>query len=133
YQAGTLSGNPLAMTSGYETFKQLTPESYEYFNKLGDILENGLKDIIKKHNVQITMNSAGSMIGYFLNEGPVTNFEEANQRYLEMFSQMYREIAKEGVFIPPSQSEGTLLSTAHTESDIEKTLAAFDTALSRIV
>src|SRR5699024_195027 len=74
YQAGTLSGNPLAMTSGYETLKQLTPESYEYFNKLGDILENGLKDIFKKHNVPITVNRAGSMIGYFLNEGPVTNF-----------------------------------------------------------
>ena len=47
YQAGTLSGNPLAMTSGYETLKQLTPESYDYFNRLGDILESGLKDILK--------------------------------------------------------------------------------------
>ncbi|MFT0638345.1 aspartate aminotransferase family protein, partial [Staphylococcus ureilyticus] len=133
YQAGTLSGNPLAMTSGYETLKQLTPESYDYFNRLGDILESGLKDIFKKHNVPITVNRAGSMIGYFLNEGPVTNFEEANQSDLEMFSQMYRETAKEGVFLPPSQFEGTFLSTAHTEADIEKTLAAFDTALSRIV
>ncbi|MBM9446315.1 glutamate-1-semialdehyde-2,1-aminomutase [Staphylococcus cohnii] len=133
YQAGTLSGNPLAMTSGYETLKQLTPESYDYFNRLGDILESGLKDIFKKHNVPITVNRAGSMIGYFLNEGPVTNFEEANQSDLEMFSQMYREMAKEGVFLPPSQFEGTFLSTAHTEADIEKTLAAFDTALSRIV
>ena len=60
------------------------------------------------------------MIGYFLNEGPVTNFEEANQSDLEMFSQMYREMAKEGVFLPPSQFEGTFLSTAHTEADIEK-------------
>ena len=133
YQAGTLSGNPLAMTSGYETLSQLTPESYEYFQELGDILEEGLKKVFSKHNVPITINRAGSMIGYFLNEGPVTNFEEANKSNLELFSQMYREMAKEGVFLPPSQFEGTFLSTAHNKEDIEKTIQAFDTALSRIV
>lgn len=133
YQAGTLSGNPLAMTSGYETLSQLTPETYDYFNKLGDLLEQGLKDVFAKHNVPITVNRAGSMIGYFLNAGPVTNFEQANNSDLEMFSQMYREMAKEGVFLPPSQFEGTFLSTSHTEEDINKTIQAFDTALSRIV
>ncbi len=133
YQAGTLSGNPLAMTSGYETLSQLTPESYEYFQELGDILEEGLKKVFSKHNVPITINRAGSMIGYFLNEGPVTNFEEANKSNLELFSQMYREMAKEGVFLPPSQFEGTFLSTAHSKEDIEKTIQAFDTALSRIL
>ena len=133
YQAGTLSGNPLAMTSAYETLSQLTPESYEYFQELGDILEEGLKKVFSKHNVPITINRAGSMIGYFLNEGPVTNFEEANKSNLELFSQMYREMAKEGVFLPPSQFEGTFLSTAHSKEDIEKTIQAFDTALSRIV
>lgn len=133
YQAGTLSGNPLAMTSGYETLSQLTPESYEYFQELGDILEEGLKKVFNKHNVPITINRAGSMIGYFLNEGPVTNFDEANKSNLELFSQMYREMAKEGVFLPPSQFEGTFLSTAHSKEDIEKTIQAFDTALSRIV
>ncbi|MCI2900549.1 glutamate-1-semialdehyde 2,1-aminomutase [Staphylococcus hominis] len=133
YQAGTLSGNPLAMTSGYETLSQLTPESYEYFQKLGDILEKGLKEVFAKHNVPITVNRAGSMIGYFLNKGPVNNFEEANQSDLELFSNMYREMAKEGIFLPPSQFEGTFLSTAHTKEDIEKTIHAFDNALSRIV
>lgn len=133
YQAGTLSGNPLAMTSGYETLVQLKPETYDYFNKLGDQLEAGLKAVFAKHNVPITVNRAGSMIGYFLNEGPVTNFEEANNSDLEMFSQMYREMANEGVFLPPSQFEGTFLSTAHTEEDIQQTIEAFDTALSRIV
>ena len=133
YQAGTLSGNPLAMTSGYETLSQLTPESYDYFNELGDILETGLKEVFSKHNVPITVNRAGSMIGYFLNPGPVTNFDEANRSDLELFSQMYREMANEGVFLPPSQFEGTFLSTAHTKEDIEQTIKAFDTALSRIV
>ena len=133
YQAGTLSGNPLAMTSGYATLTQLTEESYEYFNELGDLLEEGLKNVFSKYNVPITVNRAGSMIGYFLNEGPVTNFDEANKSDLELFSNMYREMAKEGVFLPPSQFEGTFLSTSHTEEDINKTIQAFDTALSRIV
>ncbi|PTJ49366.1 glutamate-1-semialdehyde 2,1-aminomutase [Staphylococcus simulans] len=132
YQAGTLSGNPLAMTSGYETLSQLTPESYEYFNELGDILEEGLKKVAKKHNVPLTVNRAGSMIGYFLNEGPVTNFAQANQSDLKLFSEMYREMTKEGVFLPPSQFEGTFLSTAHTKEDIERTIEAFDKAFERV-
>ncbi|MDT3993983.1 glutamate-1-semialdehyde 2,1-aminomutase [Mammaliicoccus fleurettii] len=132
YQAGTLSGNPLAMTSGFATLSELTEDSYSYFNELGDLLEKGLKDVFSKHEVPITVNRAGSMIGYFLNKGPVTNFDEANSSDLEMFSNMYREMAQEGVFLPPSQFEGTFLSTAHTKEDIEKTIQAFDTALSRI-
>ncbi|KKB26085.1 glutamate-1-semialdehyde 2,1-aminomutase [Staphylococcus carnosus] len=132
YQAGTLSGNPLAMTSGYETLSQLRPESYEYFNELGDMLEDGLKKVAAKHNVPMTVNRAGSMIGYFLNDGPVTNFEQANKSDLKLFSEMYREMAKEGVFLPPSQFEGTFLSTAHTKEDIERTIEAFDKAFERI-
>lgn len=132
YQAGTLSGNPLAMTSGYWTLSQLTPESYEYFNELGDMLEAGLKEVFAKHNVPLTVNRAGSMIGFFINEGPVTNFEEANRSDLKLFGEMYRELTEQGVFLPPSQFEGMFLSTEHTKEDIEKTIAAFDVALSRV-
>ncbi|HAR5659152.1 TPA: glutamate-1-semialdehyde 2,1-aminomutase [Staphylococcus pseudintermedius] len=132
YQAGTLSGNPLAMTSGYMTLSQLTPESYDYFNELGDMLEEGLTEIFAKHQVPLTVNRAGSMIGFFLNEGPVTNFKEANQSDLELFGQLYRELAEQGIFLPPSQFEGMFLSTAHTKEDIERTLHAFDVALERL-
>ncbi|WP_324176872.1 glutamate-1-semialdehyde 2,1-aminomutase [Staphylococcus pseudintermedius] len=132
YQAGTLSGNPLAMMSGYMTLSQLTPESYDYFNELGDMLEEGLTEIFAKHQVPLTVNRAGSMIGFFLNEGPVTNFKEANQSDLELFGQLYRELAEQGIFLPPSQFEGMFLSTAHTKEDIEKTLYAFDVALERL-
>ncbi|HEC2144959.1 TPA: glutamate-1-semialdehyde 2,1-aminomutase [Staphylococcus delphini] len=132
YQAGTLSGNPLAMTSGYMTLSQLTPESYDYFNELGDMLEEGLTEIFSKHQVPLTVNRAGSMIGFFLNEGPVTNFKDANKSDLELFSQLYRELAEQGIFLPPSQFEGMFLSTAHTKEDIEKTLHAFDVALERL-
>ncbi|UNB49596.1 glutamate-1-semialdehyde 2,1-aminomutase [Staphylococcus coagulans] len=132
YQAGTLSGNPLAMTSGYMTLSQLTPESYDYFNQLGDMLEEGLKEIFNRYSIPLTVNRAGSMIGFFLNEGPVTNFKEANASDLELFRVLYRELAEQGIFLPPSQFEGMFLSTAHTKDDIQHTLKAFDTALERI-
>lgn len=133
YQAGTLSGNPLAMTGGYYTLSQLTPESYEYFNHLGDMLEAGLTDVFAKHNVPITINRAGSMIGFFLNEEKVTNFELASKSDLKLFAAMYKEMANNGVFLPPSQFEGMFLSTEHTEEDIQKTINAFDNSLTVIL
>lgn len=133
YQAGTLSGNPLAMTGGYYTLSQLTPESYEYFNHLGDMLEAGLMDVFAKHNVPITINRAGSMIGFFLNEEKVTNFEIASKSDLKLFAAMYKEMANNGVFLPPSQFEGMFLSTEHTEEDIQKTINAFDNSLTVIL
>ncbi|MDJ1088162.1 glutamate-1-semialdehyde 2,1-aminomutase [Macrococcoides caseolyticum] len=133
YQAGTLSGNPLAMTGGYYTLSQLTPESYEYFNHLGDMLEAGLTDVFAKHNVPITINRAGSMIGFFLNEEKVTNFEIASKSDLKLFAAMYKEMTNNGVFLPPSQFEGMFLSTEHTEEDIQKTINAFDNSLTVIL
>lgn len=133
YQAGTLSGNPLAMTAGLETLKQLTPESYDHFNKLGDMLEVGLKDIFSKKGQPITVNRAGSMIGFFLTEGPVVDFDSANTSDLERFKYLYQELLKEGIYLPPSQFEGMFLSTSHTEADIQKTLDAFEKALDRVI
>ncbi|MCE4956245.1 glutamate-1-semialdehyde 2,1-aminomutase [Macrococcoides caseolyticum] len=132
YQAGTLSGNPLAMTGGYYTLSQLTKESYDHFNHLGDLLEKGLYEVFGKHNVPITVNRAGSMIGYFLNEDKVTNFEIASKSDLKLFAAMYKEMANNGVFLPPSQFEGMFLSTKHTEQDIAHTLNAFDLSLAKI-
>ncbi|UBH07817.1 glutamate-1-semialdehyde 2,1-aminomutase [Macrococcus armenti] len=132
YQAGTLSGNPLAMTGGYYTLSQLTPESYEYFNHLGDMLEAGLTEVFAKHNVPISINRAGSMIGFFLNEEKVTNFEIASKSDLKLFAAMYKEMANNGVFLPPSQFEGMFLSTEHTEADIKQTIDAFDNALLKV-
>lgn len=132
YQAGTLSGNPLAMTAGLETLKQLTPESYDHFNKLGDLLEKGMKEIFKEKGYPITVNRAGSMIGFFLTEGPVTDFDSANTSDTDLFAKMYRNLLEEGIYLPPSQFEGMFLSTKHTEEDIQKTLTAFNNALDKI-
>ncbi|MCM3596419.1 glutamate-1-semialdehyde 2,1-aminomutase [Metabacillus idriensis] len=132
YQAGTLSGNPLAMTAGYATLKQLTPDSYKEFSRKADILEEGLTAAAKKHDIPITFNRAGSMIGFFFTNEKVTNFETAKTSNLDFFSKFYREMANEGIFLPPSQFEGLFLSTAHTDEDLNKTIAAAEKAFSKL-
>ncbi|OCA92382.1 glutamate-1-semialdehyde 2,1-aminomutase [Pseudobacillus wudalianchiensis] len=132
YQAGTLSGNPMAMAAGLETLRQLTPEMYEEFGRKADRLEEGLTEAAKKHNIPITFNRAGSMIGLFFTNEHVTNYEKAKTSDLELFADYYREMVNEGVFLPPSQFEGLFLSSAHTEEDIEHTIAAAEKAFSRL-
>ncbi|KEZ51880.1 glutamate-1-semialdehyde 2,1-aminomutase [Metabacillus indicus] len=132
YQAGTLSGNPLAMTAGYATLSQLTPDTYKEFGRKADILEEGLKAAAEKHGIPITVNRAGSMIGFFFTDENVINFEKAKTSNLEYFSKFYREMANEGVFLPPSQFEGLFLSTAHSDEDLEKTIAAAEKAFAAL-
>ncbi|MGD6841140.1 glutamate-1-semialdehyde 2,1-aminomutase [Bacillus infantis] len=132
YQAGTLSGNPLAMTAGYETLSQLTPESYKEFERKADRLEEGLYAAAKKHDIPLTVNRAGSMIGFFFTNEEVINYEKAKTSNLDYFASYYRDMANEGVFLPPSQFEGLFLSTAHTDEDIEKTLNAAELAFSKL-
>ncbi|MGM9988622.1 MAG: glutamate-1-semialdehyde 2,1-aminomutase [Bacillaceae bacterium] len=124
YQAGTLSGNPLAMTAGYETLVQLKPEHYQQFRKMGDRLEEGLMEAAKQYNIPLTCNRAGSMIGFFFTNEHVINYEAAKTSNLEMFAEFYRLMADEGIFLPPSQFEGWFLSTKHSDADIEKTIEA---------
>ena len=132
YQAGTLSGNPLAMTAGYATLSQLTPDTYKEFGRKADILEEGLTAAAEKHGIPITVNRAGSMIGFFFTDENGINFEKAKTSNLEYFSKFYREMANEGVFLPPSQFEGLFLSTAHSDEDLEKTIAAADKAFAAL-
>lgn len=132
YQAGTLSGNPLAMTAGYETLTRLTEDSYKYFIKLGDLLERGFREAATKYNIPHTVNRAGSMIGFFLTNEDVINFDTAKTSDLELFAKYFRLMAEEGVYLPPSQFEGLFLSSAHTEEHIEKTVQAFHTVFEKL-
>lgn len=132
YQAGTLSGNPLAMTAGYTTLEQLTPASYEYFQKLGDQLEAGFREAATKYNIPHTVNRAGSMIGYFFTNEEVVDFESAKTSDLALFAEYFKLMAEEGIFLPPSQFEGLFISTAHTEEHIAKTVAAFHTVFEKL-
>lgn len=132
YQAGTLSGNPLAMTAGLETLSQLTPEVYEEFKRKGDMLEEGIGQAAKKYGIPHTFNRAGSMIGLFFTNEAVINYDTAKSSDLNFFGKYYREMAEQGVYMPPSQFEGLFLSTAHSDEDIEKTIAAAEQAFSKL-
>ena len=132
YQAGTLSGNPLAMTAGYETLSRLDKSSYEYFKKLGDQLESGFREAATKYNIPHTVNRAGSMIGFFFTNEDVIDFETAKTSDLQLFAEYFKLMAEEGIFLPPSQFEGLFISTAHTEEHIAKTVAAFHSVFEKL-
>ncbi|SFB16466.1 MULTISPECIES: glutamate-1-semialdehyde 2,1-aminomutase [unclassified Bacillus (in: firmicutes)] len=132
YQAGTLSGNPLAMSAGYATLSQLNPDDYKEFQRKGDMLEKGMMAAAKKYDIPHTVNRAGSMIGFFFTNEKVTNYEKAKTSNLDFFGTYFKEMADQGVFLPPSQFEGLFLSTAHTDEDIEKTLKAAENAFAKL-
>ncbi|EAC2443918.1 glutamate-1-semialdehyde-2,1-aminomutase [Listeria monocytogenes] len=127
YQAGTLSGNPLAMNTGFETVRQLTPQHYDVFRTLIKRMEEGLTEISARRQVPLSINKAGSMFGFFFTDQKVINFDTAKTSNLEFFRNYYREMLGQGIFLPPSQFEGVFISTMHTENEIDKTLEAFDT------
>ncbi|MBB6445847.1 glutamate-1-semialdehyde 2,1-aminomutase [Bacillus benzoevorans] len=132
YQAGTLSGNPLAMTAGYETLSQLTPADYKEFERKGDRLQAGIEAAAVKYQVPATVNRAGSMIGFFFTNEDVINYDTAKSSNLDFFAAYYREMANSGIFLPPSQFEGLFLSTTHSDEDIEKTIQAIEHAFSTL-
>lgn len=126
YQAGTLSGNALAMTAGYETLSALTPETYDMMNQKADRLVEGYEQAAKKHKVPLQVNRAGSMVSFFFTNEQVTDFPSAQTSDLTLFTKYYQGMIQEGIFLPPSQFEGLFLSTAHSDEDIEQTIEAVD-------
>lgn len=106
YQAGTLSGNPLAMTAGYETLRAMDEAAYREMNKNADLLEAGYREASEAYNIPLHINRVGSMVGVFFTNQEVINFETAQSSDLEMFAKYYRGMIEEGVFLPPSQFEG---------------------------
>ena len=95
-------------------------------------LEAGIKAAATKLNVPVTVNRAGSMIGFFFTNEKVINFDTAKSSNLDFFASYYREMAEQGVFLPPSQYEGLFLSTEHSDEDIEKTIQAIEQAFSKL-
>ncbi|GAQ16736.1 glutamate-1-semialdehyde 2,1-aminomutase [Oceanobacillus picturae] len=132
YQAGTLSGNPLAMTAGLETLSALDKSSYEQINKKVDRLMEGFKEAAHAHDIPLQINRAGSMVGVFFTNQEVINYETAQSANLDYFAQYYIAMMEQGVFLPPSQFEGLFLSTSHTDEDIEKTISAVNHAFASI-
>ncbi|MEK5030483.1 glutamate-1-semialdehyde 2,1-aminomutase [Paenibacillus sp. FSL R7-0302] len=129
YQAGTLSGNPLAMAAGYSTLALLTPEVYTRLESLGARLEAGLKRNAQETGIPLTINRVGSMVCPFFTEEPVINFETAKTSNLELFKRYFGKMLDQGISVPPSQFEGMFVSAAHSEQDIDDTIAGHYQAL----
>ncbi|WP_025219504.1 glutamate-1-semialdehyde 2,1-aminomutase [Lysinibacillus varians] len=132
YQAGTLSGNPIAMVAGYTTINKLTSDSYNYIEELSDRLIQGLKTVARKSNIALMTTKAGTMIGLSFTDNPLQNFDDARKIDSEMFRRFYVEMLKQGILLPPSQYESIFLSTAHSIHDIDETIHAADVAFQRM-
>jgi len=133
YQAGTLSGNPIAMAGGIATLTELKKQNpYEQFNAVAEKIEGFLKVSAEKYGVDITVNRFGSMINPFFTNNNVTNFEEAQASDTEKFAVFFWDMIKSGVFLPPSQFEAWFLSSALNEKDLEKISKAIDSAMKAV-
>lgn len=125
YQAGTLSGNPLAVAAGTKTLELLRrPGTYDRLEMLGKKLATGLEEQASQARIPITVNRMGSMMTAFFNPGPVTDYSSAKKSDSGMFAGFFQELLERGVYFPPSQFESLFVSTAHTEDDIDLTIRA---------
>lgn len=125
YQAGTLSGNPLAMSAGIAMLKELKqPGFYERLNHRAESLEQGLRAAIEKTGISAQVDRVASILGLFFTRQAVQNIEDAKTSDLKMFSTYYEGMRESGVYIAPSQFESMFVSAAHEKEHIEKTLDA---------
>ncbi len=125
YQAGTLSGNPLAMTAGIHTLDILRrPGTYEYLERITEKLATGLLQIAQETGHEMCGGYLPGMFGFFFTAGPVRNYEEAKRSDLQKFARFHRGMLERGVYLAPSQFEAGFTSLAHTEADVERTLEA---------
>lgn len=133
YQAGTLSGNPLAMIAGYTTLQILgRPGVYEELERKSARLEEGFKRNAEELGVPCTINRVGSMICPFFTDKPVVDYDSAKTSDLDRFAKYFAQMLDLGISVAPSQFEGMFVSTAHTDEHIEQTIAAHREALSKL-
>jgi glutamate-1-semialdehyde 2,1-aminomutase len=133
YQAGTLSGNPLAMTAGIKTLELLQkPGTYEYLDKITKKLSEGFLKIAQETGHAACGGYISAMFGSFFTKGPVRNYEDAKKSDLSKFSRFHRGMLEHGIYLAPSQFEAGFTSLAHAEADIDKTLAAAKAVLSNL-
>ena len=134
YQAGTLSGNPIAMTAGIATLKQLKKDGvYESLEERSSRLVAGLTSAAQKAGVPAKVGHVGSMLGLFFTDRDVTCFDDAKTCDLELFSSFYQGMREQGVYIAPSQFEALFLSSAHTDEHIDATANAAEKVLMNLV
>lgn len=135
YQAGTLSGNPLAMSAGLAQLSALEkhPEWYVDLEEKTEYLKKNLHAVLEKHGVEHTINRAGSMISVFFTDQNVTDFKSASTTSREIFKKFFHEMLKRGIYLPPSPFESWFLATSLTQKMIDRTLSAADESLEVIL
>jgi glutamate-1-semialdehyde 2,1-aminomutase len=129
YQAGTLSGNPLAMTAGIWCLDRLSPKLYRHLASLGTRLAGGLADAAREAGVALQVNAVGSVLTPFFTDQPVRDYASATSANTELYARFFREMLARKVYPPPSQFEAWFLSAAHTVKDVDTTIAAARAAM----
>jgi glutamate-1-semialdehyde 2,1-aminomutase len=135
YQAGTLSGNPVAMTAGYTTLKILYENRKRIYKQLEEkakTLAENFKAIAQKNNIKIQINQIASMMTVFFAESEVRDYDTALKSDTNKFARFFNLMLENGVYLPPSQFEAMFLSTAHSDDDIEKTIIAFEKSIKKL-
>lgn len=135
YQAGTLSGNPLAMSAGYSALSYIKnhPEIYNQLEEKSSYLEKGFKENLKQLNKYFAMNRIGSMMCMFFTEEPVYNFKSAVKSDTNLYGKYFHEMLKRGIYLAPAQFEALFVSTAHSKEDLDKTIKAHYEPLKSII
>src|SRR5689334_6478260 len=129
YQAGTLSGNPLAMAAGLATLNELTPRVHDMIVDRTQRLVQGLREIAGRHGVPLTADSAGSMWGFFFRAEPVRSFDDAKLSDVDRFKRFFHAALERGVYLAPSAFEAAFMSSAHDDAVIDTTLDRLDDAM----
>jgi glutamate-1-semialdehyde 2,1-aminomutase len=134
YQAGTLSGNPVAMAAGIATLKQIRkPDFYEKIDEKSDRLAKGFEKAAKQAGIKVSVDRVGSMLGLFFTDKKVNNFDEAKTSDLNMFSAYYKGMLENGIYLAPSQFEALFVSLAHTIEHIDRTIKAAGEVFSDLI
>lgn len=133
YQAGTLSGNPLAMTAGLTTLMEINkPGFYEDIGGKTNWLVNEMKDILEKASIPYRLSSVGAMFGFYFIDQDVYSFADALACDTERYARFFREMLIQGIYLAPSAFEATFMSAAHSESDLERTRDAFKASIEKV-
>lgn len=135
YQAGTLSGNPLAMNAGYAALSHIknNPDVYKTLEEKSSYLENGINDRIKSVGKKFQFNRVGSMMTLFFTEEKVTDFNSAVRSDTKLYGKYFHQMLNRGIYLPPAQFEALFVSTAHTKEDLDKTIKANYESMKAIV
>jgi glutamate-1-semialdehyde 2,1-aminomutase len=132
YQAGTLSGNPLAVSAGLATLELLTQDVYDALERRSARIESGLTEVAQLARAKVRVQRVGSMFTLFFHDGPVHSWQDASAADTTRFATFHRGLLERGVYWPPSQFEAAFLSAAHTDDDVERTIDAAKGALADV-